>query len=152
MLPDIAPVFDKTKLFAGIFFQNSHFDDSGISLHAFLSITNLELHSIPLLSKIAKKYFTFLYIRGSFTNPFKSYNPIDQTSWIPIFSHYFEMPQKCFEELSFISHEIIRKPVWERKESFLSIFRSIKSCHRFIFGQSTWTGLYLCKKGSIWFT
>ena len=62
MLPDIAPLFDKIKLFAGIFFQNTHFDDSGISLHAFLSITNLELHSIPLLSKIAKKYF-FTYQR-----------------------------------------------------------------------------------------
>ena len=40
----LSPASDKVKLFAGNFFQNSNLDDSDISLPAFPSRTNLELH------------------------------------------------------------------------------------------------------------
>ena len=45
---------DKTKLFAENFSKNSNFDNSGISLPVFPSITNLKLH-ISVTSKMVKK-------------------------------------------------------------------------------------------------
>ena len=47
--------FDKAKLFAENFSQNSNLDDSGISLPVFPSRTNLKLHNISVTSKMVKK-------------------------------------------------------------------------------------------------
>ena len=45
----------KAKLFAKKFSRNSNLDDSGISLPAFLSRTNLKLHNIHVTPKLVKK-------------------------------------------------------------------------------------------------
>ena len=47
--------FDKAKLFAENFSKNSNLDDSGISLSAFPSRTNLKLHNISVAPKVFKK-------------------------------------------------------------------------------------------------
>ena len=52
--------FDKAKLFAKNLSKNSNFDDSGISLPAFPSRTNLKLHNISVTPKIVKKVITNL--------------------------------------------------------------------------------------------
>ena len=49
---------DKAKLIAKSFSNNSNFDDSGISLSAFPSRTNLKLHNISITPKIVKKVIT----------------------------------------------------------------------------------------------
>ena len=46
---------DKEKLFAENFSKNSNLDDSGISLPAFPSRTNLKLHNISVTPKMVKK-------------------------------------------------------------------------------------------------
>ena len=46
---------DKAKLFAENFSKNSNLDDSGISIPAFSSRTNLKLHNIPVTPKMVKK-------------------------------------------------------------------------------------------------
>ena len=46
---------DKAKLFAKIFLKNSNLGDSGISLPAFPSRTNLKLHNISVTPKMVKK-------------------------------------------------------------------------------------------------
>ena len=46
---------DKVKLFAENFSLNSNLDDSGISLPAFPSRTNLKLHNISVTPKMVKK-------------------------------------------------------------------------------------------------
>ena len=46
---------DKAKLFAEKFSVNSNLHDSGISLHAFLSRSNLKLHNISLTPKMVRK-------------------------------------------------------------------------------------------------
>ena len=46
---------DKPKLFAENFSKNSNLDDSGISLPALPSRTNLKLHNISVTPKMAKK-------------------------------------------------------------------------------------------------
>ena len=46
---------DKAKLFPANFSMNSNLDDSGISLPAFPSRTNLKLHNISVTRKIVKK-------------------------------------------------------------------------------------------------
>ena len=46
---------DKAKLFAEKFSKNSNLDDSGISLPAFPSKTNLKQHNIYVTSKMVKK-------------------------------------------------------------------------------------------------
>ena len=51
---------DKAKLFAENFSKNSNLDDSGISLPAFPSRTNLKLHNISLIPKMVKKVITNL--------------------------------------------------------------------------------------------
>ena len=51
---------DKAKLFAKNFSKNSSLDDSGISLPAFPSRTNLKLHNISITLKIVKKVITNL--------------------------------------------------------------------------------------------
>ena len=47
---------DKAKLFAKSFSKNFNLDDSGMSLHAFASRTNLELCNIYLTFKLVKKF------------------------------------------------------------------------------------------------
>ena len=69
--PPILPLFngqemlssasDKVKLFAKIFFKNSNFDDSGISLPVFPSTANLKLHNISVTPKMVKKFITNLH-------------------------------------------------------------------------------------------
>ena len=51
---------DKTKLIAKNFSKNSNLDDSGISLPAFPSRTNLKLHNVSLTLKMVKKIITNL--------------------------------------------------------------------------------------------
>ena len=51
---------DKAKLFAKNFSKNSNLDDSGMSLPAFPSRTNLKLHNIYLAPKLIKKILTNL--------------------------------------------------------------------------------------------
>ena len=51
---------DKTKLFAKNVSQNSDLEDSGISLPAFLSWTNLKQHDISVTHKMFKKIITNL--------------------------------------------------------------------------------------------
>ena len=46
---------DKAKLFAENFSKNSNLDDSGISLPAFPSRTNLKLHNISVTPNMVKK-------------------------------------------------------------------------------------------------
>ena len=46
---------DKAKLFADIFSLNSNLDDSGISLPAFSSRTNLKLHNTSVTPKMVRK-------------------------------------------------------------------------------------------------
>ena len=45
---------DKAKLFTKTFSKNSNLDDSGISLPAYPSRTNLKLHNISITSKMVK--------------------------------------------------------------------------------------------------
>ena len=53
--PKVLPsASDKAKLFAKNFSKNSNLDDSGISLTAFPSRTNLKLHNIFITPKMAK--------------------------------------------------------------------------------------------------
>ena len=52
MLPSVS---DKAKLFPENFTKNSNLDNSGISLPAFFSRTNLELHDIHVTHKLIKK-------------------------------------------------------------------------------------------------
>ena len=51
---------DKAKLFAKNFPKNSNLHDSGISLHAFPSRTDLKLHAISVTPKLVKKIVTNL--------------------------------------------------------------------------------------------
>ena len=46
---------DKAKLFAENFSKNSNLDDSGISLPAFPSRTNLKQHNISVSPKMVRK-------------------------------------------------------------------------------------------------
>ena len=46
---------DKAKSFAENFSKNPNLDDLGISLPAFLSITNFKLHNTFVTSKMVKK-------------------------------------------------------------------------------------------------
>ena len=46
---------DKPKLFAENFSESSNLDDSGISLPAFLSRTNLKLNNISVTPKMVKR-------------------------------------------------------------------------------------------------
>ena len=52
VLPSVS---DKAKLFSENFSKNSNLDDSGISLPAFPSRTNLKLHNISVTPKMVKK-------------------------------------------------------------------------------------------------
>ena len=51
---------NKVKLFAKDFSKNSNLDDSGISLPAFPSRTNLKLHNISITPKVVKRVITNL--------------------------------------------------------------------------------------------
>ena len=51
---------DKAKLFAENFSKNCNLDDSGISLPAFPSRTNLKLYNISVTPKMVKKVLTNL--------------------------------------------------------------------------------------------
>ena len=51
----LSSAFDKAKLFAKNLSKNSNFDDSGISLPALPSRTNLKLHNIYVTPKMVKK-------------------------------------------------------------------------------------------------
>ena len=57
---------DKAKLFAKNFSQNFNFDDSGTSLPAFPSRTNLKLHNISLTPKMVKKVIMKLHSLKAF--------------------------------------------------------------------------------------
>ena len=54
----LSPASDKATLFAENVSENSNLDDSGISLPAFSSRTNLKLHNISETLKMVKKVTT----------------------------------------------------------------------------------------------
>ena len=54
-------VFGKAKLVAEYFSENSNLEDSGNSLPAFSSWTNLKLHIIPVTPTLVKKVIVSLY-------------------------------------------------------------------------------------------
>ena len=56
----MSSVSEKAKLFAENFSKNSNLDDSGISLPALPSRTNLKLHNICVTPKMVKKVITNL--------------------------------------------------------------------------------------------
>ena len=58
--PEVFSASDKAKLFAKNFSKNSNLEDSGISLPAFPSRTNLKLHNISITPKMVKKVITNL--------------------------------------------------------------------------------------------
>ena len=51
----LSSAFDKAKLFAENFSENSNLDDSDICLPVFPSRTNLKLHNISVIPKLVKK-------------------------------------------------------------------------------------------------
>ena len=53
----LSSAFDKAKLLAKNFPENSNLDDSGISLPVFPSRTNLKLHNFSITPKIVKKSY-----------------------------------------------------------------------------------------------
>ena len=55
-----SPASDKAQWFAKNFSKNFNLDDSGISLPAFPSRTNLKLHNISIIPKMVKKVITKL--------------------------------------------------------------------------------------------
>ena len=57
---NLSYVSNKAKLFAKSFSQNSYLVNSGISLPAFPSRTNLKLHNISVTPKMVKKVITNL--------------------------------------------------------------------------------------------
>ena len=56
----LSSAFDKAKLFARNFYNNSNLDDWGISLPALPCRTNLKLHTISVTPKYVKKVITNL--------------------------------------------------------------------------------------------
>ena len=58
--------YDKKKLLAEHFFKNSNLDDSGISLPAFASGTNMKLHNISVTPKLVRKVITNLDLPNTF--------------------------------------------------------------------------------------
>ena len=89
---------DKAKLFAENFSMNSNLDNSGISLHAFLSRTNLKLHDIFVTPKMVKKVLMNLDLS-------KASGP----DYMPVV-----FLKNCEPELSYILAELFNKC---RKES-----------------------------------
>ena len=84
---------DKSKLFAKNFSENSSLNDSGISLPAFPSKSNLKLHNISVTPKIVKKVITNI-------NPSKASGP----DCIPV-----AVLKNCEPELSYIPAELFNK-------------------------------------------
>ena len=84
---------DKAKLFAETFSMNSNLDDSGISLPAFPSRTNLKLHHISVTSKMVRKVVMNLDLS-------KASGP----DCIPVV-----VLQNCVPELSYIVPELFNK-------------------------------------------
>ena len=65
--PELLPsASDKAKLLPKSFFKNSNLDDSGISLPALRSRTDLKLHNLFLSPKLVQKVMTDL----DFSKPF----------------------------------------------------------------------------------
>ena len=54
----LSSISDKAKLFPESFSQSFSLNDSGISLSAFPSRTDLQLHNISVTPKMVKKAFT----------------------------------------------------------------------------------------------
>ena len=84
---------DRAKLFAENFSKNSNLDDSGISLPAFPSRTNLKLHNISATPKMVKKVIT----KPDFS---KAFGP----DCIPVV-----IVKNCELELSYILAELFNK-------------------------------------------
>ena len=94
---------DKAKLFAENFSLNSNLDDSGISLPAFPSRTNLKLHNISVTPKMVRKVVMKL-------NMSKASGP----DCIPMV-----VLKSCDPELSYILAELLNKCL---KELVFQIF------------------------------
>ena len=82
---------DKAKLFAENFSKNSNLDDSGITLPAFPSRTNLKLHNISVTPKMVKKVIMNLDLKKA-------------SDFIPVL-----VLKNCEPELSYILAELSNK-------------------------------------------
>ena len=90
---------DKAKLFAENFSKDSNLDDSGISLPAFPSRTNLKLHNISVTSDMVKKVIMNLDLSNA-----------SGSDCIPVV-----VLKNCEPELSYILAELFNKCL---KESY----------------------------------
>ena len=97
MLPSAS---DKAKFFAEKFSKNSNLDDSGISLPAFSSKTNLKLHNIYVTLKMVKKVIMNL--------DFSKVSGLDCIPLVVLKSHELELSyilaelfNKCLKESCF---------------------------------------------------
>ena len=89
--------YDKAKLFAENFSMNSYLDDSGISLPAFPSRTNLKLYNISVIPKMFKNVIMNLDLS-------KAFGP----DCIPVV-----VLKNCVPELSYILAELSNKSLKE---------------------------------------
>ena len=96
---------DKAKLFAENFSKNSNLDDSGISLPAFPTRTNLKLHSISVTLKIVEKVIMNLDLSRA-SGP----------DCIPVV-----VLKNCEPELSYILAELFNKCI--NKSCFLNCWK-----------------------------
>ena len=88
-----SPASDKAQWFAKNFSKNFNLDDSGISLPAFPSRTNLKLHNISVTPKMVKKVIMNLDLS-------KASSP----DCIPVV-----VLKNCEPELSYILAELFNK-------------------------------------------
>ena len=107
---------NKAKLFAENFAKNSNLDDSGISLPAFSSRTNLKLHNSSATPKMVKKVIMNLDLT-------KASSP----DCIPVM-----VLKNCEPELSFILAELFNKCLKEscfpdcwKVSSVVPVFKSV---------------------------
>ena len=105
MLPSAS---DKAKLLAKKFSEKSNLDDSGISLPAFPSRTNLKLHNIFATLKMFKKIITNL-----------DSSDVSGHDWIPVVAL-----KNCEPEFSYILADLFNKCL---KESFFPDCRKVSS-------------------------
>ena len=107
---------DKAKFFAENFSKDSILDDSGISLPAFPSRTNLKLHNISVTPNVVKKVIMDLDLS-------KASGP----DYIPVV-----VIKKCEPELSYILAELINKclkescfPDYWKVSSVFPVFKNV---------------------------
>ena len=108
--------FDKAKLFAENFSNNSNLDDSGISLPVFPSRTSLKLHNISVAPKLVKKIIMNLDLSKA------SGQDCSTVAFV----------KKCEPELSYILAELFNKCLMEscfpdcwKVSSVVTVFKNV---------------------------